>query len=120
MEVLGSVDRGSPNPRRNTSNETFELSGSGNKAATCCRFVAALLPLSVAAISQEATKQQQGCASKASISNQEAGCDEETGEVCHAVSGERHGAPVIQAVLSKEASTTSGTSIRTNQSFGYK
>lgn len=27
---------------------------------------------------------------------------------------------IIQAVLSKEASTASGTSMRTNQSFGYK
>lgn len=120
MEVLGSVEHGSSEPRRNTSKRLFESAQSGNKAATCCRFVATLLPLSVAAINPEATKQQQGCTSIASISNEEAGCDEETGEVGHAVSGERDGALVIQAVLSKEASTTSGTSMRTNQSFGYK
>jgi hypothetical protein len=30
-------------PRRNTSKSFFEAGGSGNKAATCCRFVSALV-----------------------------------------------------------------------------
>ena len=43
MEVLGSGERCSPDPRRNTSKGFFEADGSGNKAATCCRFVSALV-----------------------------------------------------------------------------
>ena len=42
LEVLGSVERSSPDPRRNTSKEFFETFGSRNKATTCCSFVTAL------------------------------------------------------------------------------
>jgi len=45
MEVLGSVERCSPDPRRNTSKTFFEASRSGNKAATCCSSVATLFHL---------------------------------------------------------------------------
>ena len=42
LEVLGSVERSSPDPRRNTSKTFFEAFGSRNKATTCCSFVTAL------------------------------------------------------------------------------
>ncbi len=45
MEILGLVEPGSPNPRRNTSKEFFEVLLSGYKAETCIRFVSALSPL---------------------------------------------------------------------------
>jgi hypothetical protein len=48
MEVLGSVEPSSPNPRRNTSKSFFEESVSGDKADSCFLFVATLsLPLSI-------------------------------------------------------------------------
>jgi hypothetical protein len=42
-ENLGLVPS---NPRHNTSIENIELSWSGDKVDTCCRFVSALSPLS--------------------------------------------------------------------------
>lgn len=47
MEVLGSVEPSSPNPRRNTSKDFFEALGSGGKVDTCLRFVSTLSPLLV-------------------------------------------------------------------------
>jgi hypothetical protein len=44
-EILGSVEPSSPNPRRNTSKDFFEVLRRGNKTATCCSFVADLLRL---------------------------------------------------------------------------
>jgi hypothetical protein len=41
MEVLESGERCPPDSRRNTSKGFFESLTSGNKAATCCLFVAA-------------------------------------------------------------------------------
>ena len=55
MEILGSVEPSSPNPRRNTSKEFFDVLRSGDKVATCCRFVADLLPLSTNILNQAAT-----------------------------------------------------------------
>lgn len=55
MEILGSVEPSSPNPRRNTSKDFFEALRSGDNVATCCRFVADLLPLSPVFLTQAAT-----------------------------------------------------------------
>jgi hypothetical protein len=69
MEVLGSGERGSPNPRRNTSKDFFEGPPSGNKVATCCCFVAGLLPLLFMIFGQEATNRQHVATSETSIFN---------------------------------------------------
>lgn len=42
MEVLRSGERGSPDPRRNTSKTFFEAWASGDKVDTCLRFVSTL------------------------------------------------------------------------------
>jgi hypothetical protein len=47
LEILGLEEPGSPNPRRNTSNEMFEALTSGNKAETCIR----LFPLCIRFVS---------------------------------------------------------------------
>jgi hypothetical protein len=60
MEVLGSVERCSPDPRRNTSKDFFETSSSGDKAETCIRFVSALSPLFAVLIGEVDTKRRQG------------------------------------------------------------
>jgi hypothetical protein len=39
MEVLGSLERCSPDPRRNTSKDFFEASLSGNKEETRFHFI---------------------------------------------------------------------------------
>jgi hypothetical protein len=39
MEVLGSLERCSPDPRRNTSKDFFEASPSGNKEETRFHFI---------------------------------------------------------------------------------
>jgi hypothetical protein len=44
LEILGSVEPSSPNPRRNTSKEYFEAHQSGDEADTCCRSVSTLSP----------------------------------------------------------------------------
>ncbi len=41
MEILGLVEPDSPNPRRNTSKDFFEVLQNGNREATRCHFVAA-------------------------------------------------------------------------------
>jgi hypothetical protein len=55
-EILGLVPS---NPRRNTSETSFEVLRTGNNAATRCRSVAALLPLLPITANEEATKKQQ-------------------------------------------------------------
>jgi|WetSurMetagenome_2_1015567.scaffolds.fasta_scaffold248922_3 hypothetical protein len=45
MEILGSVEPSSPNPRRNTSKEFFDVLRRGDKVDTCLRFVSSLSPL---------------------------------------------------------------------------
>ena len=47
LEVLGSVERSSPDPRRNTSKEFFEAFRIGDKAETCYCFVSSPSPLFV-------------------------------------------------------------------------
>jgi hypothetical protein len=54
-EILGLVPS---NPRRNTSGSLLEVLRIGNKVATCCCFVAALLPLFRSITNQETTKRQ--------------------------------------------------------------
>jgi hypothetical protein len=48
LDVLGTVEPSSPEPRRNTSKSFFEASRSGNKTGNmlplCCHFVAASVP----------------------------------------------------------------------------
>jgi hypothetical protein len=67
MEILGSGAKVSPDPRRNTSKSFFEAVASGNKAATCCRFVSALVAACCHFVStirtEEETKWQQDAAS---------------------------------------------------------
>ncbi len=58
LEVLRSVDPRSPDLRRNTSPLRCESLRGGNRAATCCRLVAALLPLLPVEIDQVATNRQ--------------------------------------------------------------
>jgi hypothetical protein len=60
MEVLGSVERCSPDPRRNTSKEFFEASPSGDKAETCILIVSTLSPLLVVFVWEVDTKRRQG------------------------------------------------------------
>ncbi len=60
LEVLGSVDPRSPNPRRNTSNGSVEGLRSGDKAATCFLFVSTLSPLLGAYPQKADTKRKQG------------------------------------------------------------
>jgi hypothetical protein len=55
MEILGPVEPSSPNPRRNTSKDFFDVLRSGDKVATCCKFVADLLPPSLIILNQAAT-----------------------------------------------------------------
>ena len=57
LEVLGSVSRRSPDPRRNTSKEFFEAFRIGDKADTCYRFVSSPSPLFVDFMRQVETKQ---------------------------------------------------------------
>lgn len=45
MEILGSVERSSPNPRRNTSKSFFEALRRGNKAEMCFRIISSSFPL---------------------------------------------------------------------------
>ena len=75
MEVLGSGEPGSPDPRRNTSKSFFEAARRGNKAATCCCFVAALLPLLAIVLGQEATNRQHVASSEPYIFNEDADYD---------------------------------------------
>jgi len=42
MEVLGSVERCSPDPRRNTSKKVFEVLRSGDEVDTCLRSVSTI------------------------------------------------------------------------------
>ena len=56
LEVLGSVERCSPDPRRNTSKEFFEAFRIGDKADTCYRFVSSPSPLFVGFMRQVETK----------------------------------------------------------------
>ena len=72
VEVLGFGERCSPKPRRNTSKSFFEASLRGNKAATCCCFVAALLPLLAIMLGQEATNRQHVASSERYIFNEDA------------------------------------------------
>ena len=67
MEVLGSVEHSSPDPRRNTSKDFFEAPPSGNKETTCCCFVAGLLPLLFMILGQEARNWQHVATSETSI-----------------------------------------------------
>jgi hypothetical protein len=60
LEVLGLVDQWSPNPRRNTSNETVEVLRSGDKEETCFRLVSTLSPLLGAYPQKADTKRKQG------------------------------------------------------------
>ena len=60
MEVLGSLERCSPDPRRNTSKDFFEASPSGDKAETCIRFVSSLSPLFAVFTQEVDTKRRQG------------------------------------------------------------
>jgi len=60
VEVLGLVDQWSPNPRRNTSNETVEVLRSGDKEETCFRLVSTLSPLLGAYPQKADTKRKQG------------------------------------------------------------
>jgi hypothetical protein len=45
MEILGPVESSSPNPRRNTSNEFFDVLRIGNKVEIRFRFVSSSFPL---------------------------------------------------------------------------
>jgi len=45
MEVLGSFEHGSHNPRRNTSKSFFETFKGGDRAETCLRLISSLSPL---------------------------------------------------------------------------
>ena len=45
MEILGSVEPSSPNPRRNTSKEFFDVLRTGNKVEIRFRFVSSSFPL---------------------------------------------------------------------------
>jgi hypothetical protein len=45
MEILGSVEPSSPNPRRNTSNDFFEALRIGNIVEIRFRFVSSSFPL---------------------------------------------------------------------------
>jgi len=58
MEVLGSFEPSSLNPRRNTSKSCFEPFRSGDKAETCFRFVSALSPLFVEFVAEVDTKRK--------------------------------------------------------------
>jgi hypothetical protein len=69
MEILGSVEPSSPNPRRNTSKEFFDVLRSGDIVATCCKFVAELLPLSLIILNQAATNLQRVAALQVPILN---------------------------------------------------
>ena len=69
MEILGSVEPSSPNPRRNTSKEFFDVLRSGDKVATCCKIVADLLPLSLIILNQAATIVQRVAALQVPILN---------------------------------------------------
>ncbi len=60
VEVLGSVDPGSPNPRRNTSKLGFEPWLSGDKVETCLRFVSTQSPLLGGFIEKVDTRRRQG------------------------------------------------------------
>ena len=46
LEVLGSVERCSPDPRRNTSKEFFEAFWSGKKAEISFLFISTLISFS--------------------------------------------------------------------------
>ncbi len=59
MEILGLVEPDSPNPRRNTSKNSFEVLQNGNREATRCRLVAVSLPLCCRFHSRSAGKRQQ-------------------------------------------------------------
>ena len=55
LEVLGSVERCSPDPRRNTSKEFFEKFRSGDEVETSLRLVSAPSPLCLRS-TEEVTK----------------------------------------------------------------
>src|SRR5688500_16774423 len=59
MEILGSAERCPPDPRRNTSNEMFEVLESGDKAETCIHFVSTLSPLFCGRTREVDTKRRQ-------------------------------------------------------------
>jgi hypothetical protein len=60
MEVLGSFEPSSLNPRRNTSKSFFEALRSGDPVETCLRFVSSLSPLFSCFIGEVDTKLRQG------------------------------------------------------------
>jgi hypothetical protein len=70
LEVLGSVERSSPDPRRNTSKEFFETFRSGNKAEIFFLFISTLFPLLVVLDGVEGRKRKDISASKPSIFNE--------------------------------------------------
>lgn len=94
MEVLGTVERSSSDPRRNTSKrfiETWASGDNGDKEDPCLRFVSALGRVHHGSGDREDTKRIRVSDSEGSIFNEDAAYDEETGEVSHVhpVSGGR-------------------------------
>lgn len=59
MEILGLLEPSSPNPRRNTSNDFFEVLRGGDKVDTCPLFVSTLSPLFVQFAAKVDTKGRQ-------------------------------------------------------------
>ena len=70
LEVLGSVSRRSPDPRRNTSKEFFETFWRGNKAEIFFLFISTLFPPLVVLDGVEERKRKDISASKPSIFNE--------------------------------------------------